>query len=97
MNEPLTRRVLAVVGGENDGPGYIIYVDANGNIHVERVPGWDPSPWSVLNSAVNILQEAAKIDNSEVRTIFEKAATFALQTEKEAIVKMVNTTARSTK
>lgn len=97
MNETANRRVIAVVGGQNDGPGYIIYVDANGNLHIERVPGWDPSPWTVVTTATNILQEASKIKNTEVRAVFEHAAEKALQMDKAAIVRMVNTTTHATK
>lgn len=66
MGNTAIEQVVIRVGGENDGPGYIIYVGSDGKLHIKKVPGWDPGVRLQFDAAVSILQHAALAKDAKI-------------------------------
>ena len=79
--------IIIQVGGQNDGPGYIIYVGSDGKVHVKRVPGRDPGVKVQFDAAVSILEHAALTKDASI----EKRLTASAQESLAPIAQKIYT------
>ena len=78
-------------GGLTDAPGIVIYVGADGKIHVKHVPGWNPD----ISAAISVLGQAARLDDRMMAQQLDRVAENILQKHAAPIMKTLEAAART--
>ena len=81
---------ILFVSPGNDGPSIQIFVDANGKIHIVRVPGWNPEIMQEITSAVKVISLASQIENQRISEQFLKLGESVIQSRSREIQEYVN-------
>jgi hypothetical protein len=62
-----------------DAGGFILYIGADGKVHVKRVPPWGPEVRAELQLAFAVLERVGEVKNREVAQQFLTASEHVLQ------------------
>jgi len=77
------------LGAFTDAGGIQIVVDANGRVHVVRVPGWEPEVMAEITGAVQLLAQATRIKDAGIRKQFQQLGESVIQARSKEIAQYI--------
>lgn len=72
-----------------DAGGIQIIVDGSGHIKIVRVPGWNPEVMAEVLGAVQVLSQAARIQDAGVKKQFQQFGEGVIQARSKEITQYV--------
>lgn len=77
------------LGAFTDAPGIQIVVDANGHVHIVRVPGWNPEVMAEVAGAVQVLSQATRIKDAGMQKQFQQFGEGIIQARSKEIAQYI--------